>query len=223
MRIAIISDLHANLESAIAITKHLVTADMVLCLGDVVGYYCQVNEVIEWTQEHVDLCILGNHDAYVLDRLPHGIPESVEFGVNYAKQVIRNDHLEWLRSLPLIWGGILGEKHFLIAHGSPWNTLKDYVYPDNQYQERFDEFSFDVIALGQTHRFFQKQLQNKLLLNPGSVGQSRDASTLGKATGVIIDTRTMEVSRFIEPYDAAKVMEIARSCGAGEWINKYLI
>ena len=48
MRLGIISDIHANFEALLALSEPLATADKVLCLGDLVGYYCQPKEVIDY-------------------------------------------------------------------------------------------------------------------------------------------------------------------------------
>jgi putative phosphoesterase len=223
VKAAFISDLHANYEAVSALSPHLAAADVVVCLGDLLGYYCQVNEVMNWVREHVTICVLGNHDAYVLDGCPPDMPPAVKFGVEHAARVLESDHAAWLRALPLTWGGFLGGKKVLLAHGSPWNPMEDYLYADNPALASLSDFAFDIVAFGQTHRFIEKRHANALHLNPGSVGQSRDAATSGHAVAAIVDLDTLQVTRLAEKYDTAKVIGLAQSCGADEWIGKHLI
>lgn len=223
MKVAFISDLHANLEAARALTPSLSEADMVVCLGDVLGYYCQVNEIMDWVREHVTVCVLGNHDWFVLTGCPDGVPPAVKFGVDHAAATLEADHARWLKNLPLLWGGHLADKSMLIAHGSPWNPLEDYLYDDSPKLPELGDFKFDILGFGQTHRYHLTRSASGLVLNPGAVGQSRDRATLGHATAAIVDTMSMEVTRSIERYDTAKVIQLARQCGAGEWIGKHLV
>jgi putative phosphoesterase len=223
MKVAFISDLHANFEAVAALSPRLAAADMVVCLGDLLGYYCQVNEVMEWVRDNVSLCVLGNHDSFVLKGCPAGVPPAVRFGVEHAASVLEPDHASWLNKLPLVWGGNVADKSVLLAHGSPWNPLEDYLYADSPNLSRLSDFDFDLVVFGQTHRFFEKRETSRLLLNPGAVGQSRDAATIGHATAAMVDLATMQVTKFVEPYDAAKVLNIARAKGADEWIAKHMM
>lgn len=223
MKVALISDLHANFEAVRALSPALSAADTVVCLGDLLGYYCQVNEVMDWVREHVTTCVLGNHDAFVLNGCPDGMPPAVKFGVEHAAGILDADHARWLKALPLVWGGRFGEKSMLLAHGSPWSPLEDYLYDDSAKLPELSAFKFDIVAFGQTHRYHLSRSPSGVWINPGAVGQSRDAASLGHATAVILDTESMDVTRCIERYDTAKVIQLARQHGAGEWIGKHLV
>lgn len=222
MRVAILSDLHANFEAARALEPHLAEVDQVLCLGDILGYYTQVNEIMDWVREHVDICVLGNHDAFILAGCPANLPPAVTFGVEHAVQTLEDDHAQWLRQVPLSWGGVIGGERLLLCHGSPWKPLADYLYADNERLNDLHEFDYELIAFGQTHRFFQRQTETQLVLNPGAVGQSRDQDTLGMATAAIVDLRSRGVERLIEPYNYSKVLTLARRHGAGDWVDKHM-
>lgn len=221
MRIALISDLHSNYEALRSLGNVLHDADAVLCLGDIVGYYCQVNETLDFLRDLNPRCVLGNHDSFLLHGCPVGVNRAVAFGVEYADRVIRPEHRAWLGSLPLSWGGQLDGLTFFLAHGSPWRPLADYLYADNPRLAALDEFAYDVIAFGQTHRGYRRLERRPLLLNPGSVGQARDVR--GYACCLTIETDTLRVESVTSRYDAARVMEHARRHGAGEWITSQLI
>ena len=122
------------------------------------GYYCQVNEVIDVMRRLDAICVLGNHDSFLLEnRCPSDVPQAVRFGIDYAVATISAANRHWLGSLPLVWGSLLGGKSFLLAHGSPWRPLQDYLYADNVLLTALDSFSaFDIIAFGQTHRSYRR-------------------------------------------------------------------
>src|SRR5690242_15353113 len=107
MNILVISDLHANYEALQAIRPAVAQADLVVCFGDLVGYYCQVYEVLDFMRGLTAITIRGNHDEYLLSGCPPDVPEAVRFGVDYANRVIDPAHRRWLAALPLVWGGML--------------------------------------------------------------------------------------------------------------------
>lgn len=220
MQLAFISDIHANGEGLRVLADVLSDADHVLCLGDLVGYYCEVNDVIDTVRGLNALCVLGNHDRFLLDGCPEDASPAVRFGIEFARQVITPDHLQWLATLPLTWGGVVGGCSILMVHGSPWRPLTDYLYADNPRLEQLDEFDYDVIVFAQTHRVFQQVKRRPFLLNPGSVGQSRD--TQARAYAMILDTDTMAIKTIERPFDPEPVIQLAVRNGAGEWISKHL-
>lgn len=223
MQVAIISDLHANYEAVQAIAGDLAKADAILCLGDLLGYYCQVNETMDWVREHVTHCVLGNHDHYVLHGCPEHLPPAVRFGADFAARNLTPGHADWLRQLPLTREVRLDERTFLLVHGSPWKPLEDYLYGDNPRLAELAGLNFDIIAFGHTHRFFAHRHEKNLCFNPGAVGQSRDRETMGCACAVMLDTRTMEIRRLIQRFDVRSVVSLAQEHGAGPWIEKHLI
>jgi putative phosphoesterase len=221
MRVAVISDLHANFQALRALDDVLDDADQVVCLGDLVGYYCQVNEVISAVRDRNVFCILGNHDHYLLQGIAN-VPTNpaVRFGIEYADSVVEPDHRRWLEKLPLTWGGEIGGLSWLLVHGSPWRPLDDYLYEDSPLVSRLKDFRYDLVAFGQTHRPLYRGSEPPILLNPGSVGQSRHHP--GLACAAVIDTASLKVEMIERRYDYREVLAIARRNGAGEWIQKHL-
>jgi putative phosphoesterase len=220
MRVAVISDVHANLEALDALSDVLDGVDRVICLGDVVGYYCQVNEVISEVRRREALCILGNHDSFLLRSTgSERANPSVAFGIEYAESVITPQHRRWLSELPMTWGGHIDGLSWLLVHGSPWRPLDDYMYADSSLLVGLDRFAYDFVAFGQTHRPLYRGETAPALLNPGSVGQSRHAP--GLACAAVVDTTTRAVEMIERRYDYAPVLALARRNGAGEWIDKH--
>src|SRR5262245_46468395 len=104
MNIIIISDIHANFKALQLWDKELKSADWVLCLGDMVGYHTDVNEVIDYLKSLSRLiCIMGNHDHFLLRGCPDRILPQVKQWIEYADEVIRPENRDWLSSLPISW------------------------------------------------------------------------------------------------------------------------
>lgn len=219
MRVAVIADIHANLHALQALEPCLANADRILFLGDLIGYYCQVNEVCEWIRAAKAICVRGNHDHYLIHGAPDNLPESVQFGLDFARSVIEPTHLRWLASLPLVWGAMLDGRAVLAVHGSPWDPISGYLYADSPRLGELSGFHYDWICFGQTHRPLLAAGPPGLL-NPGSVGQSRHEP--GVACAAIVDTKTNSVTLEEHRYDPEPVIQLAQQHGAGAWILKHL-
>lgn len=221
MRVALIADVHSNFEGLLAVSDVLETADQVVSLGDLVGYYCQVNEVIEHVRRLDAICVMGNHDWFLVDGCPEGASEAVRFGIEYARKVIDPENLSWLERHPLTWTGEFDSRSWFACHGSPWGPLDDYLYSDDPRLESLPGVDCDLLAFGQTHRPLLREGTRPVLLNPGSVGQSRHAP--GLACAALVDTSTMRCDLVERPYDTALVVQRALAAGAGGWIRKHLV
>jgi putative phosphoesterase len=223
MIIAIISDVHANFEALSSIANELESADIILVLGDLLGYYCQVNEVIDFLRIQKSVCVLGNHDYYLLHTCPSQTLPSVKFGIDFANSVITTNNRKWLSNLPLIRTMLIDNYSFLLCHGSPWDPLNEYLYPNNPALNLLKYFNFDVIAFGHTHREFLSRVDEKIIINPGSVGQSRNPNTKSCACASILDTTKLKLKQIHQKFDPTLVVNLAMMHGADERIKKYLI
>lgn len=194
MKILLISDIHANYDALSVLKPDIEKADKVVCLGDIVGYHSQVNEVIDYLRQLKHLiCILGNHDSFLLRGCPSHLPSQVRYWIDFANYVIRPENLNWLSHLPISWGGFIYDISFLLTHGSPWNPFTDYLFADNPKLHQLDHFNYDIISFGQTHRAFIRNDKKPFLVNPGSIGQSRDRH--GLACALQLETETMTFTR----------------------------
>lgn len=220
MSILVLSDIHANYVALKRFEKAIAESELLLCLGDFVGYYCQVNEVLDFIRNTKSICVRGNHDEYLLSGYPADAPEAVRFGIDYADRVIDPEHRRWLATLPLVWGGRVYTRSILLSHGSPFRPLTDYLYPEKIAAVRLDTFDFDLVTFGQTHRAYLDTSRRPLLLNPGSVGQSRSAP--GLACAALLDETTMALRLLEYQYDTHDVIDLARRNRAGDWIAKHL-
>ena len=167
--VLIMSDIHGNYEALSEVMKKAdeMGVSDIYCLGDIVGYYCQVNECCDELRKRKVKCVLGNHDWYMVSGTKCERSRSVNDCLAYQRKMIRKDHLEWLASLPVI----RYEKGISMVHGGWLNPIDEYMDLKETY---FEEIEGNVFASGHSHVQQVKRFQEKLYCNPGSVGQPRD-------------------------------------------------
>lgn len=222
MRILFFSDVHANYEALKQLDFYILQADLSICLGDIVGYNCSVNDSIDFLRKRKIVCIQGNHDRYLLEGLKRQkkeINDSVRFGIEFAQKTITSENREWLSSLPITYGFIADSLSVFCCHGNPFDPVNGYVYENNTDFSQFDNFHYDLIALGHTHRAMLVEKRDMMILNPGSVGQARDCE--GMVCAAIVNTETREAEFLHLPYDFNKNLSLSMFNGAGEWIYKH--
>lgn len=165
--IALISDLHSNLE---ALTKALDSiqhhrADSILCLGDVLGYGASPIEVVRAVEQNCALCLRGNHDAAFLDdRDMRGFNERAAGAVNWTRERLQDepDDIDGLYNFlgdltpSQTWTLPATGEEILLVHGSPLQPLTEYLMPSLSRQpERlaanFAAFSQRLCFCGHTH------------------------------------------------------------------------
>lgn len=193
MRILVISDLHANITALEAVLKDAGPTDEIWCLGDLVGYGPDPNQVVEKVRDMPQLtCILGNHDVAVIGRMPfETFNGDARRSLNWTEKVLNADNVNFLRALPQNTK-VRGQA--TLAHGSPRDPLWEYVLNTLSARLNFDHFDTPWCFVGHSHiqclfrleeatdRVFLEtikvdqaiELSPRMILNPGSVGQPRD-------------------------------------------------
>jgi putative phosphoesterase len=214
MKLALISDVHSNCQALLSFADQIEKADRVICLGDLIGYNCEVNEVLDYIRFLDPICVLGNHDSFLLHGCPQNVPQAVRSGVEFAASVITKEHRGWLSQLPLKWTGKLDGRSFCFVHGSPWRPLDDYIYFDSPLLDMLTGLDYDVIVFGQTHRCLKRIDKRPFRLNPGSIGQPRDKT--GLASMMVLDTLDLSVETIVRPFNSASAHKVAIKNGAGE-------
>ncbi len=203
MRVALISDIHANLDALKAVLADLPAVDRIVCCGDLVGYYDRPNEVCALVRERGIACIRGNHDAYVIGALIPDPQKRLFYRTDWTRDVLADTHRQWL-------GGLGTDLRFeddihrlRIRHASPWDE-ETYLYPDAAAAiVRLAIDAGETLAVGHTHRPLHVAAGNGRLLNPGSVGQPRDWDP--RAAYAVIDLATGAVDQRRVFYDVALV------------------
>lgn len=178
MKIGIFSDIHGNIYAFEEVIKKLAKekTDLNIFCGDICGYY-YYNEVIEILKKINNLvCVSGNHDDIFVRNVKKGVrPKEyiARYGNAYDifRKNIKPNNLDFLIKLP--------SKHFIekykiaIFHGSPFNHLNSYVYPDDPLED-FKGLKYRYIFLGHTHYPMDRIVGKTRIINPGSCGQPRD-------------------------------------------------
>lgn len=186
MRIAVLSDIHANLPALEAAWEDLQRQrpDATYCLGDLVGYGAFPNQVVEFLREHALPSILGNYDEGVgfdLDNCGCVYRDSEErrlgdLSFTWTKAQVRLDNKAWLRGLPLQTRLEDLVPSLLLVHGSP-RKINEYLYEDRP-RATFEHVGrlagADVLLFGHTHLPYRKKVGRTLFVNAGSVGRPRD-------------------------------------------------
>lgn len=191
MKIALFSDIHANLLAFQAMLNDMDSQkpDAVYCLGDLVGYHIYPNEVINEIRRRGIATVKGNHDEKVEDIIT--TPDSLtEPGKKYAYHLIREDNREYLKTLPAhirLEYKIGGEKlNLVFAHGST-RSIDEYVLIDtdeNYILEMLEEADADLLFVGHSHKPYHRILETpdgrfKHVINLGSVGKPKDGDPRG--------------------------------------------
>ncbi len=219
MRIAVLSDVHANLEALTEVERTIAErgVDLVVSLGDVVGYGASPNACCEILRRLAGVALLGNHDAAVTGRMDYAFYyDAARHALDWTASVLEAGHRAWLSGLP--YAHRMDDVGF--SHGSPLRPeAYDYVLASEQAAELLPvvEGLPRVTFIGHSHltkvfalqagsevvevsgRKFRLRPGYKYVVTVGAVGQPRDYDN--RACFVIHDTveRTVEYVRV--PYD----------------------
>lgn len=217
MHYLILSDIHSNLEALEAVLADAAGLyQTIVCLGDIVGYGADPNEVTAWVRQNCEAVIRGNHD-----RACTGMTDLRFFNpiakaaAEWTQTKLAPDHLSYLRELPM---GPLAVADFRIVHGSPLDE-DEYVISIEDAEGQFPSLRPGLVFFGHTHiqggfgrsgsegavdglSPYELALvaeEDALLVNPGSVGQPRDSNW--HAAYAIYDAGTRQVEFRRCPYD----------------------
>jgi putative phosphoesterase len=205
MRVALISDIHANLAALEAVLNDMPAVDRVLCCGDMVEYYDQPNEVCALVRDRGIACIRGNHDAYVIGALPPNEAKRPFYRTDWTREVLAETHRQWLESLGTEMQLEEQGRRLRIRHASPWDE-ETYLYADAVGAlARLQIDRGETLVVGHTHRPLHVAIGEGWLLNPGSVGQPRDRDP--RASYALVDLATGQVEPRRVSYDVAAVQQ----------------
>ncbi|MDY6788477.1 MAG: metallophosphoesterase family protein [Candidatus Nanohaloarchaea archaeon] len=227
MNLAVISDIHSNIEALNEVLKDLEGRELegYICAGDLVGYYFHPNEVVETIRELDAVCVKGNHDnSAVQDVSPMRMNSMAGQAIRWNKNHLSDENQEFLEGLPLRREERLGGKKVFLAHGSPVSPLKEYVKPryvDESFLDRcFHNDWPDILIMGHTHIPFEKKIGNTLVMNPGSVGQPRDGDP--RASYAVLDTEEMSAEIMRRDYNLDKVAQEVKDEGLPDMLGERL-
>lgn len=217
MRIAIVSDLHANLQAWNAalfdIRSHRV--DQIICLGDIVGYGPNPAEVLQSVHSAIELLVLGNHDAVVAGKISDGLfNDRAQALIRWTRPRLNENAVRFLASLPLS----LDTGEFRCAHGDLSDPAAyHYVIEPGDALASWETVEHQLLFVGHTHkpgiflmgpsetphgiepRDFRIEPNKRYLVNVGSVGHPRDGDP--RACYCIYDTQRESLYWRRIPYD----------------------
>lgn len=228
MKIALFSDVHANLPALEAMFASLdrQQVDAIYCLGDLVGYNVWPNEVIELIRSRKIPVLAGNHDAEVSSLEAKGPIEAV--GENYAYYLINKRNRRYLQDLPThirLEYKVFNEKvDLLMVHGSTRKNDEHVLVdmPEKDVLEMMVSSKATILCVAHTHKPYHRVLRdgnNNFLhvINTGSVGKPKDGNPQGayvllELTSPIslLDPETVQVDFVRFDYDiqaAARAIE----------------
>lgn len=237
MRLLVFSDVHANATALEAVLAACAGRwEGAVCLGDVVGYGPDPNEVVERVRSFVSAIVRGNHDKAV-----SGISDLEDFNpvaraaVEWTRSRLRPENMQYLRSLPagpierdgavLVHGAVEDEDEYVFAPNQALTGLIASPRPITFFGHTHIQggFSYDGTAVG-TVELSQKPGMNfsvvslepktRYLLNPGSVGQPRDGDP--RAAFAIADIEKRRVEFWRTPYEISAVQDRMEEAGAPE-------
>jgi len=234
MRVAVFSDVHANLEALEAFFEHAAgrQIDSFMCLGDIVGYCADPNACIELLRSVENIgFILGNHDHAAVSQA-YCMGGDARRAIQWTKAKLTDSNLEFLKSMEISrkWGDVL------YCHANPYRPLEWYYVEEREYIARsFARCKAKILFIGHTHvaaaitrrNFFCIYIRmpqdhtvvpvaelNRQIFNCGSVGQPRDGDP--RASYLVYDSDRNLVEFYRVAYDIDKAAAKILSAGLPE-------
>ncbi|MGH2831786.1 MAG: metallophosphoesterase family protein [Solirubrobacteraceae bacterium] len=230
MKVAVISDIHANRQAFEAVLEEIAASDAaeLWCLGDLVGYGADPDACVALARNHAAVCLAGNHDMAVTGEIPMDeFSRGASLAAQWTQEVISAENLQFLSGLrPQGQEGPVG-----LYHASPRDPVWEYVLSALLAELCLDSQDQRIGLIGHSHvalAFVREQGElatgeprragteldissGEWLLNPGSVGQPRDGDP--RAAWLLLDLDGQSVSFRRTEYDvtgAAAAIRAAR-------------
>ena len=205
MKIGFLSDAHGNVEGFLMCLQFLQRQGVarLMYLGDLAGYLPDGDKVIDILNDTDAIILLGNHDAMLLGCLPLSEEENNVYRLRETQESLGQQQIAQIQRMLPYWCGEVDRRKLLCVHGSPWDPLRGYVYPDSDLHP-FAQLPFDVVVMGHTHWPFVRKVGGKLIVNVGSCGLPRDYGSL--ASCAVYDTLTNECRIYRLQFDGEKMI-----------------
>ena len=217
MRLAFISDIHGNILALLNVLKDITEQDTdeIYCLGDLVGYGPDPNQVID-TIRHLRIpAVMGNYDegvgfskgdcgcAYVSEEEKSNGQISIDWTTNR----VTTDNKEYLQKLHKEISFEREGMRFLLVHGSP-RRINEYLFedrPEDSLRRVLEGKEIDVMLCGHTHKQYQRMIDGIHVINDGSVGKPKDGDP--RACYALVDTNEFKVEFRRVKYPVETVVE----------------
>jgi len=200
VQLGVISDVHGNLPALERVLEAMPSVDLLVCAGDVVGYNPWPAACVEIVREREIPTVQGNHDRAVASGDAAGFNGMAKAGVDYAREQLSAEAVDWLGALPA--ERRVADGRVKIVHGHP-DDPDHYTYPREFASGLLDEE--ELLIMGHTHVQHHAVFSEGIVLNPGSVGQPRDRDPDAAYAVVDLDDRSVEEHRV--SYDVDRVVD----------------
>ena len=230
MRALIASDIHSNLEAFQSVIDGATSNggfDEIWSLGDLVGYGPDPAACIDLLREHKNRSVAGNHDLASIGKLSlEAFNAHAKVANLWTGEQLNEDQTQFLAGLELK----LEIEEFTVVHGSPRDPIWEYVVSVGAAVASFLHFDTYWCLVGHSHIpficrpdengavFLEFPLDspvtlstNRLIINPGGVGQPRDGDP--RASYAIFDSNADTVTHYRAEYDIPKTQEKMKECG----------
>lgn len=202
MKIAIISDLHANYEAVRSLPDEY---DELWVLGDLVNYGPEPGAVVDLVRTRSTVVVRGNHDhsiGYDVDpRCTPRYQKMADTTRRYTASVLNKDQKEFLRALPLKLELKRGNIRFYLCHAKPSDPLYGYCpEQSDEWEKEVGQIGADVLLVGHTHTPFIREIGQRLMMNPGSLGQPKTGKP--DACYAIWEDGSFQLKSFSYPVEA---------------------
>jgi predicted phosphodiesterase len=230
MLVAVLSDIHGNKHALEAVLEDVRAheATDLWCLGDIVGYGADPGACVDLARDHAAICLAGNHDLAVTGELSlDEFSRGAALAARWTQDALEGPDLDFLRGLsPTGTAGEIG-----LFHASPRDPVWEYVLSEILAELCLEATDARVSLIGHSHvalAFARGEgagvlgarrrdgdvldlREGRFLLNPGSVGQPRDAAP--RAAWLLLDTDAVTATWRRTPYDVAGAQEAIRAAG----------
>jgi predicted phosphodiesterase len=221
MRVAVLSDVHANAYALATVLDDVerAGAEQVWFAGDAFGYHPWATDTYSLLAPATGPAVLGNHDSWLIGKQSAPADFAGTTAMYNAAQ-LRNERpeaLSWLRSLPALLTQEIEGWTVTITHGTPASPLLGRYYPDDRESHEWLPRAGEILVLGQTHHpLLRGRAEDGLLLNPGSVGQPRDGDP--RPSWALLDLATGRAQLRRSSYDLEAMVKRLRAIGWDEHV-----
>ncbi len=236
VRIAIVADIHANLDALTAVLRHAEAGgslDVVWAIGDLVGYGAEPSEVLATLRTHLLTAVAGNHDLAACGAI--GVEEfnaAAGAAALWTRARLDASGRAFLAALPRT----RVEGDFTLAHGSIRDPVWEYLLSAEQALAQFELQTTPHGIVGHSHLPFACEedaggvprwrraddgmrlelAATRLIVNPGSVGQPRDGDP--RASYVLYDDRAATLTWRRVEYDITAAQRKIIAAGLPAWL-----
>ena len=188
MKIAVVSDIHADSKALKRVLDDMPSVDRVLCAGDAISEFQFCPETVDLLRQAGTQCIQGNHEHVLFGGRNPGYLRKCR--AQYSPEL-----LAILEEAPPTFELEAAGTRLLMVHATPWEPFSGYVYPNSPALPRIANLPYDFVVLGHTHIAMVEQAGAVTVVNPGSCSQPRDQDRCGSYAVLDLERREATIRR----------------------------